>query len=183
MMTSALKMIADRIALLRARQMHDVERPELRIEGQEDRRDNGEIFRDVVGDRERCQRRRASSTAACQSRPPRSAWSGWNRGRPCCPASRAAWVPVFMQRRRRPCASAGASLVPSPHIATSLALWPARRGHSFQLILGRRLREKNRRRRLRPQSPPPFIGLSAGDHDRCGCPSGAVRQSARGCRP
>jgi hypothetical protein len=35
------------------------------------------------------------------------------------PASRAAMVPVFMRRRHRP-APAGASLVPSPHMATSL---------------------------------------------------------------
>ena len=38
------------------------------------------------------------------------------------PASRAACVPVFMATPTSACASAGASLVPSPHIATSLPL-------------------------------------------------------------
>jgi hypothetical protein len=37
-------------------QLHDVERLQLRIERREHRRDDGEIFRDVVGDRERRQR-------------------------------------------------------------------------------------------------------------------------------
>ena len=36
------------------------------------------------------------------------------------PASRAAWVPAFMATPTSACASAGASLVPSPHMATSL---------------------------------------------------------------
>ena len=36
------------------------------------------------------------------------------------PASRAAMVPVFIATPTSACASAGASLVPSPHIATSL---------------------------------------------------------------
>ena len=56
MMISALKMIADRIALCGRRQVHDVERLQLRIEGDEHRRDDGEILRHVVGDRERGQR-------------------------------------------------------------------------------------------------------------------------------
>src|SRR6185437_13631772 len=38
------------------------------------------------------------------------------------PASRAAGVPVFMATPTSACASAGASLVPSPHMATSLPL-------------------------------------------------------------
>ena len=38
------------------------------------------------------------------------------------PASRAAMVPVFMATPTSACASAGASLVPSPHMATSLPL-------------------------------------------------------------
>src|SRR5665213_374839 len=38
------------------------------------------------------------------------------------PASRAAWVPVFMATPTSAWASAGASLVPSPHIATNLPL-------------------------------------------------------------
>ena len=36
------------------------------------------------------------------------------------PASRAAWVPVFIATPTSACASAGASFVPSPAIATSL---------------------------------------------------------------
>ena len=35
------------------------------------------------------------------------------------PASRAAWVPVCMATPTSACASAGASLVPSPHMAMS----------------------------------------------------------------
>ena len=41
---------------LRRRQIHNVERLELRVEGEEQRRDDGEIFRHVVGDGERRQR-------------------------------------------------------------------------------------------------------------------------------
>ncbi len=51
-MISALKMIADRIALCGRGEVHDVERAELGIEGEEHRRDDREIFRDVVGDGE-----------------------------------------------------------------------------------------------------------------------------------
>ena len=56
MMISALKMIADRMALCGLRQPHDVQRLKLRIERDEHRRDDGEILRHVVGDRERGQR-------------------------------------------------------------------------------------------------------------------------------
>ena len=41
---------------LRRREAHDVEHAELRIEGEEHRRDDGEVLRDVVGDRERGER-------------------------------------------------------------------------------------------------------------------------------
>ena len=41
---------------LRRRQPHDVERLQLRVEGDEHRRDDGEVLRHVVGDRERGQR-------------------------------------------------------------------------------------------------------------------------------
>src|SRR5437868_5019824 len=51
------------------------------------------------------------------------------------PASRAAWVPVFMATPTSACASAGASLVPSPHIATSLPL-PCSSRISFSLSSG-----------------------------------------------
>ena len=57
------------------------------------------------------------------------------------PASRAACVPVFMATPTSAWASAGASLVPSPHIATSLPLACSSR-ISLQLVLGRRLGEE-----------------------------------------
>ena len=57
------------------------------------------------------------------------------------PASRAATVPVFIATPTSACASAGASLVPSPHIATSLPL-ACLVLDQLQLILRRRLREE-----------------------------------------
>ena len=51
-MISALKMIADRMALCGRREAHDVERAELRVDRGEHRRDDGEVLRHVVGDRE-----------------------------------------------------------------------------------------------------------------------------------
>ena len=57
------------------------------------------------------------------------------------PASRAACVPVFMATPTSAWASAGASLVPSPHMATSLPLACSSR-MSLQLVLGRRLGEE-----------------------------------------
>ena len=55
MMTSALKMIADRIALCGVREPHDVEREQLRVDHGEHGRDDREILGHVVGDRERGQ--------------------------------------------------------------------------------------------------------------------------------
>ena len=55
-MISALKMTADRIAELGARQAHDVERVQAREDADEHRRDDREVLRDVVGDREGRQR-------------------------------------------------------------------------------------------------------------------------------
>ena len=57
------------------------------------------------------------------------------------PASRAAIVPVFIATPTSACASAGASLVPSPHIATSLPL-RLLVADQLELVLGRRLREE-----------------------------------------
>ena len=57
------------------------------------------------------------------------------------PASRAATVPVFMATPTSACARAGASLVPSPHMATSLPLACSSR-ISCQLVLRRRLGEE-----------------------------------------
>src|ERR1700753_3122274 len=51
------------------------------------------------------------------------------------PASRAAWVPVFIATPTSACARAGASLVPSPHIATSLPMACSSR-ISFSLVSG-----------------------------------------------
>src|SRR5437660_492108 len=51
------------------------------------------------------------------------------------PASRAAMVPVFMATPTSAWASAGASLVPSPHIATSLP-WACSSRMSFSLASG-----------------------------------------------
>ena len=80
------------------------------------------------------------------------------------PASLAAWVPVFMATPTSACASAGASLVPSPVMATSR---PPRcsRLDQVHLVLGRRLGEEvvdagfrgDDRRGAR---------VVAGDHDR-----------------
>ena len=56
MMISALKMIADRIALCGVDRPMMLSACELRIEGDEHRRDDGEVFRHVVGDREGGQR-------------------------------------------------------------------------------------------------------------------------------
>ena len=75
---------------------------ELRIGRGERRRDDREILRHVVGDRERRERTRASSASACRSRRSRSAWSGWSRDRPCC---RLPWRPACRcssPPRRRP---------------------------------------------------------------------------------
>ena len=79
------------------------------------------------------------------------------------PASRAACVPVFMATPTSAWASAGASLVPSPHMATSLPL-RLLVADEPQLVLGRRLGEevvdagfrRDRRRGHR---------VVAGDHD------------------
>ena len=56
MMISALKMIADRMALCGVAKLHDVEHAKLRIEREKHRRDDGEVLRHVIGDRERRQR-------------------------------------------------------------------------------------------------------------------------------
>ncbi len=57
------------------------------------------------------------------------------------PASRAAIVPVFIATPTSACASAGASLVPSPHIATSLPFACSSR-ISFSFASGRGLGEE-----------------------------------------
>ena len=56
MMISALKMIADRMALCGVCQLHDVQRLQRRIERDEHRRDDGEVLGHVVGDGEGGQR-------------------------------------------------------------------------------------------------------------------------------
>ena len=69
------------------------------------------------------------------------------------PASFAAWVPVFMATPTSAWASAGASLVPSPVMATSLPFACSSR-MSAQLRLGRRLGEEVVDARPRPRWPP-----------------------------
>ncbi len=56
MMMSALKMIADRMALCGVDSCMMLSTPKLRIEGEKDRRDDGEILSHVVGNRERGER-------------------------------------------------------------------------------------------------------------------------------
>ena len=55
-MINALNITADRMALSGVFQMHHVEHLQLRIGGDENGRQDGEIFGDIVGDRERRQR-------------------------------------------------------------------------------------------------------------------------------
>ena len=52
----ALKMTADSTALLGTRQMHDIEQLQLRILSDENRRNNGKIFGNIIGDAESRQR-------------------------------------------------------------------------------------------------------------------------------
>jgi len=105
----------------------------------EDRRNDREILRHVVGDRERGQR------AACHQQlladfDTSISWSDWNPGPPYLPASRAAFVPVFMATPTSACASAGASLVPFAAMApASLGLLVA---NELQLVLRSRLRKE-----------------------------------------
>ena len=97
------------------------------------------------------------------------------------PASRAACVPVFMATPTSACASAGASLVPSPHMATSLPL-PCSSRMSRSLSSGVAWARKS----LMPASAAiaaAVYRVVAGNHDGADAHAGAVRQSARGCRP
>ena len=49
MMIKALKMTAERMADLRRAKPHDVERTKLRVGHDEERRDDREIFGDIIG--------------------------------------------------------------------------------------------------------------------------------------
>ena len=97
------------------------------------------------------------------------------------PASFAACVPVFIATPTSACASAGASFVPSPVIATRRP--PAcSRLDQRHLVLGRRLGEEvvdagllgDRRGGER---------VVAGDHHGADAHARAARRSARACRP
>ena len=97
------------------------------------------------------------------------------------PASFAACVPVFIATPTSACASAGASLVPSPVIATSL---PSR-------LLALDQRHLVFRRRLGEEVVDARFGgdrrggqrVVAGDHHGLDAHRAQLRRSARGCRP
>ena len=118
---SALKMIADRMALCGVARSHDVQRLQLRIEGEEHGRDDGEILGHVVGDGERRERAaRHQQLLADLDDLDELGRIGVEVDHVAGLARRL--VPVFMATPTSACASAGASLVPSPHMATSLPL-------------------------------------------------------------
>ena len=71
------------------------------------------------------------------------------------PASRAAWVPVFIATPTSACASAGASLVPSPVIATSRpSVWCSRISSSLRSGVA------SARKSSTPDSPAIFAAVS-----------------------
>src|SRR5213079_2803045 len=97
---------------------HDVQLAQRWIRNHEHGRDDGEILGHVVGDRERRQR-----AARDQKLLPMATISmslvGLLSRSTMLPASLAALVPEFMATPTSACARAGASLVPSPVMATS----------------------------------------------------------------
>ena len=97
------------------------------------------------------------------------------------PASFAAWVPVFMATPTSAWASAGASLVPSPVIATSLpsacsrlisAILSSGVACGEEIVDARFLGDRRGGQRV-----------VAGDHHRLDAHRAEVRRTARGCRP
>ena len=97
------------------------------------------------------------------------------------PASLAACVPVFIATPTSACASAGASLVPSPVIATSLpaGLLAADQRH---LVFGRRLGEEVVDAGLGGDGRG-GQRVVAGDHHGADAHRAQLRRSARACRP
>ena len=94
------------------------------------------------------------------------------------PASLAADVPLFIATPTSAWASAGASLVPSPVIATS---FPPSCSRLIRAILSSGL--ASARKSSTPASSAIAFAVKrivAGDHDRCGCPSGAELVEALG---
>ena len=158
-MISALKMIAEMIALSGVPRFMTLSASSgprspgaVGVGEGEDRREDREVLRDVVRDRERRQRATRDQQLLRRPRRSRSASSGSSRGRPCCrPPSRRV-VPVFIATPTSACASAGASFVPSPVIATMrpLRLLLADQRH---LRLRRRLGEEVVDARLLRRSP------------------------------
>ena len=117
--TSALNTTAERIADSGLDRPHHVEHVELREGHHEHRRQDREVLRDVVGDRERRERAAGDEQLLADLDDVDAASSGRSRGRPCCRPPWPPIVPVFIATPTSAWASAGASLVPSPHIATS----------------------------------------------------------------
>ena len=98
-MISALKITADRMADAGLRQLHHVERAELRIGRREGRRDDREVLGHVVGDAEGGQRAARHQQLLADLDDLDAAWSGWSRGRPCC---RLPWPPACRCSSPRP---------------------------------------------------------------------------------
>ena len=97
------------------------------------------------------------------------------------PASLAAVVPVFIATPTSACASAGASLVPSPVIATSL---PSACSRLISAILSSGVAC------ARKSSTPASLAIAggrqrvvAGDHHRLDAHRPQLRRTARACRP
>src|SRR5262249_1164493 len=104
---------------LRAVQLHDVQGVELGIGGREQRRYDREVLGDVVREGERAQRAAVISSCLPISTTAMSL-VGLESRSTMLPASLAAVVPVFMATPTSAWARAGASLTPSPVMATSL---------------------------------------------------------------
>ena len=171
-MISALKISADRIALagvaspitlsaLQAGQRHD-----------EHRGNDGKIFGNVVGDGKCGQGAPRDQHLLADLDDVDELGRDRSRGRPCLPASLAALVPECMATPTSAWASAGASLVPSPVIATSrpCALFAADELELFfRLRLGHEIVHACLRRRWRRRSAGCLLSPSP-----CECPSRAI---------
>ena len=118
MMISALKITADSTALSGVASPHDIQHTQGRICRGKRGRNNRKILRDIVGDtkgRERAARHEELFADFDDF----DQFGGIGIQIDQIAASLAAWVPVFMATATSACANAGASLVPSPVIATS----------------------------------------------------------------
>ena len=136
-MTRALKMTALRIADLGRREMHDVQTLEHREGAGEHRRDDGEVLGDIVGDRE-SRKRSTGDQQLLADLHDLDELGGVGVQVDHVAGLLAACVPEFMATPTSAWASAGASFVPSPVMATDApsGLVLADDAH---LVLGRRL--------------------------------------------